>query len=338
MFDSGVLIESVPTLGSSVSGQRTAFTGVAYQKTLKSAINCTGIALHSGAKVSMTLRPADENSGIVFRRTDIIGGGAVIPALWNNVTDTRLNTCITGPNGASVHTIEHLMAALAGAGVDNAIIDINGPEVPVMDGSAAPFLFLIECAGLEIQSVPRQAIKILKRVVVEDGDKKAMLVPAHDFALRVEIDFPVAAIRRQECRLAMTGSAFKAEVSRARTFGFEQDVSAMRAAGLGRGGSLDNAVVISCEGDAVLNEGGLRYEDEFVRHKTLDAVGDLALAGLPFLGHFHGIRCGHALNNRLLQSLFATPKAWTLVDFPSEDAPLSASFAAPRRMALSASA
>jgi UDP-3-O-[3-hydroxymyristoyl] N-acetylglucosamine deacetylase len=332
MFDNGVSFDSFPAIGA--DGPQTANSAaIVRQRTLKTSINCTGVALHSGAKIKMTLHPAEANTGIVFRRIDIAGGGALVPALWSNVSDTRLNTCVSDSEGATVHTIEHLMAALAGMGVDNALIDINGPEVPVMDGSAAPFLFLIECAGVVEQAVPRQALKILKRVAIQDGDKMAALVPAESFSLQVEIDFSVAAIRRQECFLRMNDGAFKTEVSRARTFGFEQEVAAMRMAGLGKGGSLDNAVVIACDGEKILNEEGLRYEDEFVRHKTLDAVGDLSLAGAPILGHFHGVRCGHSLNNRLLRALFADRSAWTMVDLGSQQAVAPLSYSAPRLLA-----
>lgn len=334
MFDSGVSFESFPPNESEGDNLRPVIApAIVLQRTLKTSINCTGVGLHSGAKITMTLHPADVNTGIVFRRTDIAGGGARIPALWSNVSDTRLNTCIAGAQGASVYTIEHLMAALAGMGIDNAFIDVNGVEVPVMDGSAAPFLFLIECAGVVEQAAPRQALKVLKRVMVQDGDKTAMLVPAANFSLRVEIDFPVAAIRRQECFLPMNDSSFKAEISRARTFGFEQEVAAMRAAGLGKGGSLDNAVVIASDGTKILNEEGLRYEDEFVRHKTLDALGDLALAGMPILGHFHGIRCGHSMNNLLLRELFADRSAWTVTDLGSQQSIAPMTFPAPHLLA-----
>ncbi|HXP95549.1 MAG TPA: UDP-3-O-acyl-N-acetylglucosamine deacetylase, partial [Telmatospirillum sp.] len=319
MFDSGVSFDSFPANGSEATNDPSIVpSGVVRQRTLKTSINCTGIGLHSGSKITMTLHPAPANTGIVFRRIDIAGGGALIPALWSNVSDTRLNTCVSDAEGATVSTIEHLMAALSGMGVDNALIDINGAEVPVMDGSAAPFLFLIECAGVIEQDASRQALKILKRITVQDGDKISTLTPAHDFSLRVEIDFSSAAIRRQECFLPMNDGAFKTEVSRARTFGFEQDLAAMRTAGLGKGGSLDNAVVIACGGEKILNEEGLRYEDEFVRHKTLDAVGDLSLAGAPILGHFHGIRCGHGMNNRLLRALFADRSAWTMVELDAQ--------------------
>lgn len=333
MFDTGVSLEVLPLNGSGSDDIRPLATPATIrQRTLKTSINCTGIGLHSGTKISMTLRPAEANTGIVFRRTDIAGGGALIPAVWSNVSDTRLNTCIAA-NGASVHTIEHLMAALAGMNVDNVLIEINGAEVPVMDGSAAPFLFLIECAGVVEQSAPRRALKVLKKVVVEDGDKMSMLIPDHGFSLRVEIDFQSQAIRRQECFLPMSGGAFKAEISRARTFGFEQEVAAMRAAGLGKGGSLDNAVVISSDGEKVLNEEGLRYEDEFVRHKALDALGDLTLAGAPILGHFHGVRCGHSMNNLLLRALFADRSAWTMVDLTEREPSKAQSYVAPRLLA-----
>ncbi|MBY0430849.1 MAG: UDP-3-O-acyl-N-acetylglucosamine deacetylase [Rhodospirillales bacterium] len=287
---------------------------VARQRTLKSSMSCTGIGLHSGTKVTMTLRPGAVGTGIVFRRIDIAGGGAVIPAHWRQVNDTRLNTCIGTESGVAVRTIEHLMSALAGMRIDNAVIDINGPEVPVMDGSAAPFLFLIECAGVVEQEAPRKALKVLKPVSVRDGDKIASLIPAARFSVHFEIDFDNTLIAHQEFDVTLGNGAFKSEIARARTFGFEHEVTQLRQLGLARGGSLDNAVVIS--GNKVLNEDGLRYDDEFVRHKVLDAVGDLYLAGGPILGHFHGVRSGHALNNRLLHELFrdGSAWAWTTID------------------------
>ena len=332
-------IDVLPEVQKMASAVRPAF-GSVKQRTLKTAIGCTGVGLHSGTKVTMVLRPAEANSGIRFRRTDIAGAGAVIPAHWNSVSDTRLNTCVADANGVGVRTIEHLMAALSGMGIDNAIIDISGPEVPVMDGSAAPFLFLVECAGVVEQAAPRRAVKILKPVAVREGDKVAMLTPSHGFSVHMEIDFPVPTIGRQECLLTMNPGAFKSDVSRARTFGFEQEVAAMRAAGLGRGGSLDNAVVIASDGMGVLNEEGLRYEDEFVRHKALDAVGDLYLAGGPILGAFHGCRTGHALNNLLLRALFADESAWTYTTISAADALRDATpvVAAPQRLAITARA
>ncbi|OAN52417.1 UDP-3-O-[3-hydroxymyristoyl] N-acetylglucosamine deacetylase [Paramagnetospirillum marisnigri] len=304
-------------------------------RTLKTAIGCTGVGLHSGAKVTMVLHPAEAGTGIRFRRVDIAGAGAIVPAHWSAVHDTRMNSCLRNDDGVVVGTVEHLMSALAGMGIDDCLIEINGPEVPVMDGSAAPFLFLIECAGVVEQATPRQAIKVLKRVTVKDGDRMASLTPSSGFSIRFEIDFGATAISRQEFFVNLSRGSFKSEISRARTFGFEQEVAYLRANGLARGGSLDNAVVIDSTGTRVLNDDGLRYGDEFVRHKVLDAVGDLYLAGAPILGHFHGVRSGHALNNQLLRALFADQTAWTFATIQPGSA--AAPFAAqPQRAALSA--
>ena len=298
-------------------------------RTLKTSIGCSGIGLHSGAKITMVLHPAEAGTGIRFRRVDINGGGAIVPAIWSAVHDTRMNSCLRNDDGVVVGTVEHLMAALSGMQIDNCLIEINGPEVPVMDGSAAPFLFLIECAGVVEQSAPRQVIKVLKPISVKDGDRIASLTPAPGFSVRFEIDFASSAISRQEFFVNLSRGAFKSEISRARTFGFEQEVAFLRANGLARGGSLDNAVVIDSTGSRVLNDDGLRYPDEFVRHKVLDAVGDLYLAGAPLIGHFHGIRCGHALNNQLLRALFADQTAWALTTVAPGSA--AAPFAAPSR-------
>lgn len=286
------------------------------QKTLKNAIGCSGVGLHTGAKVAMTLTPADENTGIVFKRTDISGGQATIKADWRNVTDSQLCTALTNGDGVTVSTTEHLLAALAGAGIDNAIVEINGPEVPIMDGSAAPFVFLIECAGMVEQASAREAIIVRKRVAVSGGDKQASLAPGFGFTVGFEIDFDSAAVRQQELHFDLVEGAFKSDLARARTFGFEHEVSAMRAHGLLRGGSLDNAVIVS--GDKVLNESGLRYTDEFVRHKVLDCIGDLYLAGAPLVGHFRGSRSGHKMNHQLLETLFADPNAWARVPLDSD--------------------
>lgn len=304
-------ISTADVIAVSKSSATSSQSNALRQRTLKTSIGCTGIGLHSGAKVTMVLHPAEADSGIRFRRTDIAGKGAIIPALWANVGDTRMNTCLVNDDGVLVGTVEHLMSALAGSGIDNCLIDISGPEVPVMDGSAAPFLFLVECAGTVEQESARRAIRVLKPVTVADGDKRASLAPAAGFSLHFEIDFKSQAIARQEFSVALTRGAFKSEIARARTFGFEQEVAMLRAAGLARGGSLDNAVVIDSTGSKVLNDDGLRYGDEFVRHKILDAVGDLFLAGAPIQGAFHGVRSGHALNNQLLRALFADPAAWT---------------------------
>lgn len=324
MFGSNVSTLNVSEPSRSVSVLR--------QRTLKTAISCRGVGLHSGGKITMTLRPGEADSGILFRRTDIKGKGATIAAHWASVSDTRMNTCISNEQGVNVRTIEHLMSALAGMGIDNAVIDINGEEVPVMDGSAAPFLFLIECAGIVEQDAPRRAIRVLKPVTVTDGNKSASLVPSDGFSLDFEIDFATPAIARQECFVTMRNGAFKSEISRARTFGFEQEVAMLRSAGLARGGSLDNAVVIGAD-NKVLNEDGLRYEDEFVRHKILDAVGDLYLAGGPLMAHFHGVRSGHALNNQLLRALFADSSAWT---YSSMDSRAIAPLPSVRTVALAA--
>ncbi len=259
------------------------------------------------------MRPAAADTGIVFAGLISPVRRRSIAAHWSKVADTRLNTSIANEAGAVVRTIEHLMAAFAGMGIDNALVDIDGPEVPVMDGSSAPFVALLENAGVVELAAPRRVIKILKPVVVRDGDKRAMLSPADDFTVESRLISPVEAIGQQTFVQSVSSAGFKAEISRARTFGFEHEVTAMRAAGLGRGGSLENAVVVSSDGAHVLNSEGLRFEDEFVRHKVLDAIGDLSLAGGPILGRFHGVRTGHALNNKLLHALFADNSAWRMV-------------------------
>ncbi len=292
-------------------------TGLTPQKTLKAAIHCRGVALHTGAHVSMILRPQEVDAGIVFCRSD--AGGAEIRAHWSCARESALCTTLTNGEGLSVATIEHLMAALAGLEIDNALIEIDGPEIPVMDGSAAPFVFLIECAGIVEQSAPRRAIKVLKPISVGESGKSAALTPDDGFSMSFAIDFASGAINHQTITLSLDPESFKSDISRARTFGFLHEVDQMRAAGLARGGSLDNAVVIS--GDQVLNREGLRYTDEFVRHKVLDALGDLYLAGMPIIGHFHGVRSGHALNRRLLEALFADPAAWCVTTFPQSSLP-----------------
>ncbi len=288
------------------------------QHTLKAPIDCTGVGLHSGKRVALTLTPAAPDTGVVFLRTDLPAERALIPARWDRVVDTRLCTVVANEQGASVGTVEHLMAALRGCGVDNVVVELDGPEVPIMDGSSEPFIFLIECAGLKAQDAPRRTIRVLKEVRVEDGGKLVSLAPSPVASFHVEIEFDSAAIRRQEGVLRLIGpDSFKNEVCRARTFGFLHEVEAMRKAGLARGGSTENAIVI--DGDRVLNEGGLRYTDEFVRHKILDVVGDLYMAGAPIVGHFHGVRPGHAMNNLLLRALFADATAWR---WESEAAPV----------------
>lgn len=260
----------------------------------------------------MTLYPADEDTGIIFQRSDIGGEEGVIPASWQNVVDTRMATTLGNSDGARVATVEHLMAALAGCGIDNAVVEVDGPEVPVMDGSAAPFVFLVECAGVRLQKAPRRAIKIERPLMVGDEKKYLSVYPAKDFSVSFEIDFDGSPMAQQKLSLRLVNGTFKTEVARARTFGFAHEVDALREAGLARGGSLDNAVVIN--GNKVLNGDGLRYWDEFVRHKILDCVGDLYLAGAPIIGAVDALRSGHGLNNRILNALFDHPESWSYVE------------------------
>ena len=298
----------------SIEGRR---HGVARQQTLRNRISCTGVGLHGGVKVSMTLRPAEADTGVLFRRCDLPGEEADIEAHWAAVTGTMLGTTLTNEHGHSVATIEHLMAALAGCGVDNVIVELDAGEVPIMDGSSAPFVFLIECAGVVAQDAPRRVIRVLKPVTVEDAGRSVTLRPAQRFTLRFEIDFDSAAVAHQECEFDAATMTFKDELCRARTFGFMHEVSALQDRGLGRGGSLENVVIV--DQDEILNEGGLRFDDEFARHKALDAVGDLYLAGAPMLARYEGVRAGHEMNNRLLQALFSDPTAWEWChDVPSE--------------------
>lgn len=279
------------------------------QKTLKNPIHCSGVGVHSGRKVHMTLKPAPAGHGIVFRRTDL---GESVPALWRHGAESPLCTTLVLPSGQKLMTMEHLMSALVGLGIDNLLVELDAAEVPIMDGSAAPFVFLIECAGIEEQAAPRRWLEILKTVTVTDGQRSASLKPAEATELAFTIDFPNPAIQRQSWSGTITPASYKREIARARTFGFLQEVEALRARGLARGGSLDNAIVI--DGTRILNEGGLRFADEFVRHKVLDAIGDLFLMGAPLLGRFEGLRAGHALTLRLLNALFADPSAWRWSD------------------------
>ena len=291
-------------------GENTAVkAGMAlYQRTLKNPIHCSGVGLHGGQDVTLRLVPAKPDTGIVFRRVDLKNGARDVQARFDNVVDTRLCTVIGNDHGTRIGTVEHLLAALAGCGIDNAIVELDGPEVPIMDGSSEPFVFLIDCAGIEEQPVERDAILVARPVTAEAGDARATLEPAKAFTIRLGIDFESQAIGRQDLFLELSDDAFKREISRARTFGFLHEVEALRAMGLARGGSLDNAIVV--DGDKVVNEDGLRFDDEFVRHKVLDCIGDLALAGAPLLGHFSGTRAGHALNNQLLRALFADGANW----------------------------
>lgn len=283
------------------------------QHTLAQPIKCDGISLHQGAHVTMTLHPAPEHFGIWFKRTDIAKAEhALIKADVHNVVDTRLCTVLENAYGVRVSTVEHVMAALWGSGIDNVLIEIDGSEVPVMDGSSEPFMFLIECVGVVAQDAPRAMLKVLKTVTVRDGDSVATIAPCDDgFMLDVDIMFAHQAIGAQRYSFDATETTFKQSLSRARTFGFYHEVEAMRAAGLARGGSLHNAVVINEEG--IMNHDGLRYHDECVRHKALDCIGDYFLTGMRFLAHVTTSRPGHNINNALMRALLAQSDAWIVV-------------------------
>lgn len=280
------------------------------RRRLASSISCKGIGLHSGRSISLTLHPGSSGTGIVFYRSDL---NLSFPARFDHVTETRLCTGLSLPGHpeARVGTIEHVMAALAAAGVDDAVVELDGPEVPILDGSADPFLFLIDCAGITEHLGTRRTIEVLKPIRVEDGNGAwAELDPTDDLALDAEltIDFGETAIGRQSFSLRITSDSFRSELANARTFTLAEEISRLRAAGLARGGSLDNAIVV--DGTLIVNPGGLRRPDEFVRHKLLDVVGDLALAGAPIAGRFTGHRSGHAINNQLLRKLMADRSAW----------------------------
>jgi UDP-3-O-[3-hydroxymyristoyl] N-acetylglucosamine deacetylase len=293
-----------------------------YQRTLKNVIRATGVGLHTGEKVYLTLRPAPIDTGIVFRRIDL-PESPEIRACPEHVTDTRLSTTIEA-NGARVSTVEHLMSAFAGLGIDNAYVDLTAPEVPIMDGSAGPFVFLIQSAGIAEQSAPKRFIRIKRPVAIEEGDKWARFEPFDGFKVTFTIDFnhPMLRDSRQRANMDFSTTSFVKEVSRARTFGFMSDVEALRAAGLARGGGFDNAVVL--DDYRVLNEDGLRYEDEFVKHKVLDAIGDLYLLGHPLVGAFDAHKSGHALNNRLLRKLIVEQDAWEITTVEQvEEAPIA---------------
>lgn len=286
--------------------------GPKVQTTIRSAATFQGVGLHTGAPVRMTVRPASANHGIWFRRTDVIGRDALIPAIWDAVTPSRLCTVLENQAGVSVSTVEHIMAALSGCGVHNALIEINGPEVPILDGSSQPFVAAILGRGLRDLEDEVRCIQILKPVEVHEGQAFARLEPAGALEIDFSIDFADAAIGHQHKRLSMANGSFVRELSDCRTFCRQADVDAMRASGLALGGTYDNAVVV--EGERILSPGGFRRRDEAVRHKMLDALGDLALAGSPILGRYTGNRAGHAMTNRLLRALFAQPDAYRIVD------------------------
>lgn len=293
-----------------------------FQRTLKAAIGCIGTGVHSGRRVSLTLFPAPAGHGIVFRRGDL-ADDVRVPARFDGVVDTRLCTVLCHPDDASIRigTVEHLMAALAGAGIDNVLVEVDGPELPILDGSSAPFLFLIDCAGTIEQAAPRRTIRVLRPVQVTDGDALAELRPQsysghHELDMTLSIDFAAPAIGRQALSLTLSPESFRRVLAPARTFALASEIDQLRRSGLARGGNLENAVVV--DGADVLNPAGLRMPDEFVRHKMLDAVGDLALAGGPLAGRFIAHKSGHTLNNQLLRALFADRANWRLVADPAD--------------------
>ncbi|NBX40974.1 MAG: UDP-3-O-acyl-N-acetylglucosamine deacetylase [Gammaproteobacteria bacterium] len=292
------------------------------QRTLKSVTRAVGVGVHSGQRVELTLRPAAPDTGIVFRRTDL-PEPVEIPARAENVGDTMLGTSLV-KGDVRVSTVEHLLSAFAGLGIDNACVEVSAAEVPIMDGSAGPFVFLLQSAGIEEQRTPKRFIRIKKSVRIEEGDKWAQFDPFDGFKVNFEIEFnhPIFKRRAQRATMDFSTTSFLKEISRARTFGFMRDLETMRARNLALGGTLENAIVL--DDSKVLNEGGLRYEDEFVKHKILDAIGDLYLLGHSLIGEFSGHKSGHGLNNRLLRALLADTSAWEAVVFEKpEDAPIS---------------
>lgn len=292
------------------------------QRTLKNTIRATGIGLHTGNKIYLTLRPAAINTGIVFRRVDL-EDATDVRACPENVSDTRFSTTIE-KDGVRISTVEHLMSAFAGLGIDNAIVELTAPEVPIMDGSAGPFVFLLQSAGIEEQPCPKKFLRIKKRISVEDENKWATFEPFNGFKVTFTIAFehPVFEKSGKTASMDFSTTSFVKEVSRARTFGFMSDLETMQKNGFARGGGFDNAIVM--DDYRILNEDGLRYEDEFVKHKILDAIGDLYLLGHPLLGEFSAYRSGHHLNNRLLRALLEDAEAWELVSFDeSDDVPIS---------------
>ncbi|MBL0967915.1 MAG: UDP-3-O-acyl-N-acetylglucosamine deacetylase [Brevundimonas sp.] len=278
------------------------------QKTTIAPAIIAGVGVHTGDRVRLAVRPAAVGTGIVFVRTDIKDRDNVVPVRGDVVIDARLNTRIANADGVEVSTIEHLMAAFAALGVSNAIVEIDGHEVPIMDGSALPFVQLLDRAGFRKQEAPVRYIEVLEPIRVQDGDKSAALLPCDRYEMRFEIDFDSKVIGNQVVDFVVDEDTFRREIMSARTFGFAHEVEALRKAGLARGGSLENAVVI--DGDEILNPGGLRMEREFVKHKALDAIGDLYVLGAPLLGRYEGVKAGHAINNLLVRELLANPQAW----------------------------
>ena len=278
------------------------------QRTIKNTVSCFGIGIHSGKPTSITLHPASENTGIQFVRTDIKNNYNRIEAKYNLVSATQLGTTLKNEAGVEVATIEHLMASLWGCRIDNIIIEIDGRETPIMDGSSEPFIFVLECAGIQEQSQPRKFIEVLKEVSIQDKDSFAKIIPSSEFSVDMEIEFTNPAIAKQKMLFKEKDKSFKNDISRARTFGFEHEGEALKKMGLAQGASLENVVVIS--GDQILNKEGLRYTNEFVSHKMLDFIGDCYLAGGPILGHVETYKPGHCINNKLLHQLLSDNTAW----------------------------
>ncbi len=282
------------------------------QHTLKKAVSISNVGLHSGKVVNITIYPANVDHGVVFQRIDVLDKNNIIPAKWNNVVDTRLCTIIGNEDGVVVGTIEHLMAAFRGCGIDNVLVEIDATEVPILDGSSGEFIKVFEEAGVQVQSKPRRAIRVLKEVTYAEGDKSVTLSPSNVPVYAGQIDYKNLAIGTQHYEIKLVNGNFKHDLADCRTFCLLDDVEKMQANGLALGGSLDNAIVVDDAG--VMNEEGLRCHDEFIRHKLLDAVGDLSLCGGLFYGRYEGIRAGHTLNNKALHALFADDSAWDMVD------------------------
>lgn len=292
------------------------------QRTLKNEIRATGVGLHTGQKVYLTLRPAPVDAGIIFRRVDL-NPPVEIKAKAENVGDTTLSTTLVAGD-VRISTVEHLLSAMAGLGIDNAIVEVSADEVPIMDGSAGPFVFLIQSAGIQEQNAAKKFIRIKKKVTVTDGDKQATFLPFDGFKVSFAIDFdhPVFKGRKLDATVDFSSTSFVKEVSRARTFGFMHEIEYLRSKGLAKGGSVDNAIVV--DKYRILNEDGLRYEDEFVKHKVLDAIGDLYLLGTSLIGEFRAYKSGHGLNNKSLRELIKQTDAWELVTFEDDkEAPIS---------------
>ncbi len=283
------------------------------QKTISETTACTGIGVHSGSRISLMLKPANVNTGIRFIRTDVFDKNNIIPALYSNVSDTRMCTCLSNTDGVSIATVEHLMAAFHAVGITNITVEVSGPELPILDGSAAPFLFLLECAGIKEQNAPRKAIRVLKKIETTHNDAVASLAPAKTgLSFNYFVDYPNSLISNQTLSCDLDLKTFKTEIAQARTFGFLHEIEYLKQNGLALGGSLKNAIVV--DGMRILNKEGLRYKDEFVKHKILDAVGDLYTAGYTIIGKYNAIKAGHMMNNNLLTALLSSEENYEIID------------------------